>query len=432
MCGHPLRGRHLPRVAGRCHRHGSAGRGDDGGFSLIEVVVAMLIFGIFAAAVAGILLRTTDLSRTNTRRGAATNLALQQIEVARATSVTDIPDGRTTRTATVGGTTYTVTQVAKYVSSGAETSACKTAGDLAYKLVTVTVSWPNMGSVKPVRSDTLKAVGIGNDVSDASKGSLTVAVTGAGASDQDGITVTLAPGGRSLTTADDGCVVFTGLAPGAYTASVSQAGYVGTTNVQAVTVNSLGVTAGAVAHGTIYYDTARTLNIAFSGTPGAAVLTGMPFRLGNSYQTEFTFPTCAATPVIGCVTGTAPYQAKMLYPEQYSVKVGACSELAPSTANVNLTPDTSDFSTVTVPVATPKIVVQTTGGVPVVGRAVTIAHTVGCSETYTVNSVSGGSSVVLPFGTWKFTTANLASPPTVFYSPSSGNLTATVTLTVSS
>lgn len=415
-------------------RSPAPGSRDDAGFSIIEVVVAMVIFTIFVTAALGILLRTTEMARSNGQRGAATNLALRQIEAARAMSATDIPDGRSSSTTSVGGTTFTVTQTAKYVSSGATASACAGTGNtLAYKLITVSVSWPNMGSVKPVRSDTLRAVGIGNDVSDANKGSLAIGVVGGDGVDEAGVLVTLSPGGKTGTTTEDGCLVFTGLTPGAYTATASMPGYVGTGNNQTTTVTSLGVTAGAIAHGTLYYDTARTVTLAFTGTTGAVPLAGMPIRLGNTYFAEATFSACPGTPTSGCVTTVTPLQAKQLFPEQYAVKYGACTEVDPSRANVDLRPAVTG-TTVTIPVATPTFIVKTASGAPIAGRVITITHGVGCTAVYTTTSVGGaGGAVAIPYGAWTISTPNASSVAVTYNSTAlSSNKTATVTLTVSS
>src|SRR5664280_1267915 len=114
-------------------------RNPDCGFTLLEVVVSMVIFGVVALIVAGLIVNTIHLTSSSTQRTVAANLAAQQIEAVRDTRTLDIPDGQTVLPAkTVGGTTYTITQTANYVVGGASTSVCSGSGDqLSYKLITV-------------------------------------------------------------------------------------------------------------------------------------------------------------------------------------------------------------------------------------------------------------------------------------------------------
>jgi hypothetical protein len=79
--------------------------------------------------------------------------------------------------------------------------------------------------------------------------------------------------------------------------------------------------------------------------------------------------------------------------------------------------------------------VQTGSGTQIVGRTVTIAHTAGCTETYTTPSVGGGGQIAIPYGSWTFTTwKNSAQTQTVSTTVtlSSTNKTPTITLSVTS
>ena len=275
----------------------------DPGFTLVEVVVAMSMFAVAATVMLGLLVRTTAVARDNIRRTAAANLAMSQIEAVRTSSATSIADGQTTTTKTIGNTTYTIKQLANYVSSNSSTSVCTGSGStLAYKLVTVTVTWPNMGSVKAVRADTLKAVGIGTDGLDSTLGTLAILVAGTSGAIQSGVTVTLSSG-ASKTTGDDGCAVFTGLTPATYSVSTSMTGYTGTANTQATTVGSLGVTAGGVTRGTVVYDTTRAVTVALDSPTGAIVPSTMPLRVGDSYLSEYTLSTCPSSVTASCTSG---------------------------------------------------------------------------------------------------------------------------------
>jgi prepilin-type N-terminal cleavage/methylation domain-containing protein len=192
------------------------------GFTLAEVLVGMALFAVLVVAGLGLLLQTTNVAGQNVRRTTAANLLTRHIEAARATSARNIPDSRQISTAVVGGTTYTLTQDTKYVSDKQMTSICEdTSGNLLYKLVTVTVTWPEMEDVKPVRGDTLKAVGLGSDGSAAANGALVVTVRDDAGDLVSGAEVDVAD--QSQITGDDGCAVFVDLAPNTYAGSASGA-----------------------------------------------------------------------------------------------------------------------------------------------------------------------------------------------------------------
>ncbi len=409
-------------------------RRGEAGFTLVEVVVSMSLFAVAASVTLGLLLRTTAVAGDNIKRTAAANLAMKQIENVRSTKATSIPDGQTTTTTVVGNTTYTIKQLANYVSTDSSTSVCTGSGNtLAYKLVTVTVTWPNMGTIKPIRSDTLKAVGLGADGLDSTLGTLAILVAGTSGAAQSGVTVTLSSG-ATKTTGDDGCAVFTGVSPATYSVSASMTGYTGVANTQTATLGSLGVSAGGVTRGTLTYDTTRMVSVALDSPTGAVIPSTMPLRVGDSYLSEYTLSTCPGTVTSSCTTGL-PGTVKALFPEVYTVKVGACTETSPSSVSVDLRTAGTSTPSVTVPVAAPTIKVQTGSGTYIVGRTVTIAHTTGCTETYTTPSVSGGGQIALPYGswtltTWKNSTGTQTTSQTVTLSTT--NKTPTITLSVTS
>jgi prepilin-type N-terminal cleavage/methylation domain-containing protein len=388
------------------HRTRAGRRGTDQGYTLVEAVVAMVIFAIAASVTLGLVVQTTQVTGGNFRRTAAANLATRQIESARSTSALSIPDGLQQSTEVVGGTTYTIKQNANYLASDATTSVCAGSGSsLAYKLVTVTVTWPNMGSIKPIRTDTLKAVGVGTDGLDQTTlGTLALLVTGSAGVPQAGVTVTLAPGGVTRVTGDDGCAVFAGETAGTYTATASMAGYAGVLGTQTATANSLGVIAATITRGNLVYDTTRSLDVRMDGTPGAYVPAGMPLRLGDSYVPEATYPVCTGSPTSPCTSGT-PGVVQGLFPAVYTVKVGACTETTPSQLlGVDLRTATSTVPVVTVPVGTVTVDVRA-AGISLAGRLVTVTHATGCTETYSLPSTTaGGTGLVLPYGTWTLST----------------------------
>jgi prepilin-type N-terminal cleavage/methylation domain-containing protein len=408
------------------------------GFTLIEVVVAMAIFSVVAAVTLGVVLQTTRVAGSNLRRTAAANLVTRQIEGARSATALSLTDGTQTASVTVAGITYTVKQTVRYQTPDNAGSVCSSTGtSLAYKLVRVSVTWPNMGAIPPVQADTLKAVGVGSDGLDqTSLGTLALQVSNASGGPQAGVTVTLSPGNVSHTTGDDGCAVFAALSPGTYSVSASMAGWAGIANTQAASVTNLGVSAAGITRGNLLYDTTRSVNVQLNSTTGAYLPSTMPLRLGDSYVPETTYPVCSGTPTAACSSGL-PGTVQALFPAVYTVKVGACAETSPSQATVDVRPSEQPTPTVTVPVATVAIDVRKIlVGTSLAGRVVTATHALGCNETYTLPSTTaGGSLLVLPYGTWTLSTPIAPLSPTQVSTTvtlSASNATPSTVLTVTS
>lgn len=391
--------------------------------------MAMTVFAVMVIAVLGVIVKITQVAGSNTRRVVAASLANRQIESVRGQRAVDIADGGLTRTDGVGGTTYTIQQTANYLPPDATTSVCASSGsELAYKLVTVIVTWPNMGEVQPVRADTLVAVGVGDDGLDASKGSVALDVVDADGAPVPGITVTLSPGTNSVTTGSDGCAVFTGLEENTYTATANTPGYVGVTNSQLTTVSSIGVTASTVARATLVYDTDRTINLDVGGPAGYALPSGVPLVLRDTYVSASVYPTCTGTGQ-GCLTDY-PGQARYLFPAVYDVWAGSCSDATTATT-FDATPASADGTTVTVGMGSALVDVRVSG-VSTAGYTVYAVHATEstgtmpyCSagESYTLpTSQVGGVGVLLPYGTWTFSLTS--------FSPSSPAPADAVTVTL--
>jgi prepilin-type N-terminal cleavage/methylation domain-containing protein len=391
---------------------------DEGGFSLMEVVVAMAVFAIFCAASVGLLVRSTGATRGNIQRTAASNLLTEQIQIARSMTALTIPTGVTVRTEAVSNTTYTITQTAKFLSADSTSSVCDGSGaSLAYKLVTVVVTWPEMGSIKPVTGNTLKAVGIGTDGLNTT-GALALGITGSDGTSESDITVTLNNGTTAIT-GDDGCALFVGLPVGVYSATINQSGYVGSANVQAVNKTGFGVVAGALTRGNISYDKARSFILNAGGAAGAIIPAGLSVRIsGGAITTPTVFPACSGAPVSACATGPITGTnglAKQFFPAIYTVKFGTCVESGDeSEVSADLTAESSEGSTVTVPMGTVAVnVTKILGGASIAGKTITARHVTGCTETFTTPSVAGGTTFKLPYGSWTISTPTTSSGTTL-------------------
>lgn len=391
-------------------------RQGDEGFTLVETLAAMVVFALLAASVGGVIINTFDLTKSNTSRVAAANLATQQIERTRALRALDVPDGMSVVSPkpVVNGVEYTVTQTANYVSSGSGTSLCggtsTSSSTLAYRLVTVVVTWPNMGRVQPVRQDTLLSLGIGFNGTAADKGTGAIAVVGESGQPVPGVTVTLSPSGVHRVTGIDGCAVYTGLQPGtSYTATAAQPGYVTPPGNPTATSAAFTVTANGVTRVPVTYQRAGALAATLVAPGGLAppATLELTFSSSNFPTPERIFADCSivATSPQGCVTGQ-PRTASALFPGQYGVWPGSCSDAKPSSVvTAAVTPEQS--VSVSLPLAGVRVEVRDALGQPLSGKTVYALHAAdtGClSGTIWPLSPAGGStqSLALPPGTWSF------------------------------
>ena len=168
----PIRARRQAEVY-TVERSPRGARGADQGFSLIELVVAMVLLGTMAVAVIGVIMNSQTQGVTNRSRIAAANLAAREIDLVREEFArTDagplslaaagyvlnphpLAGGTAGQPLVVDGRKYTVVRTAQWNIGGTGASACEGGALVAYPTlgVTVSVTWPNMGSVKPVVSN---------------------------------------------------------------------------------------------------------------------------------------------------------------------------------------------------------------------------------------------------------------------------------------
>jgi Tfp pilus assembly protein PilV len=407
--------------------------GSDEGLTIMEVVVASVIFALAATVLAGLLIKTVGLAQSNTQRTTAANLATQQMEKLRATKAVNIPDGLTViGPVTVGGTPYTIKQYVKYATQNG--TACTSTGtDLTAKEITLLVDWPNQGNVQDVRSDTIRTIQASDDILTATKGAAAVTVQAANGTGSQDVVVTLTTNTGTIvasqTSGSDGCVVFTGLNAGSYLATANTVGFVDQDGDQSTASSAIGVTAGTISKGVLPYDEFGGLSIT-PQTPDVnyPVPSGIGVTLTTSVWSPSqnrTYVTCVGTNVSGCVSGTTPRLAASLFPAKYGAWAGTCSDAgtqagAPTLATVgsgNVTSYTvSNFGRA-------KAVI----GAAVVGTkhlyAVHAADAVCPSgEVYDLGTVTAGQTVQvgLPWGAWRLQLTTTGTPTLQTVNLSSG------------
>ncbi|MDP9435376.1 MAG: type II secretion system GspH family protein [Actinomycetota bacterium] len=386
---------------------------EDDGLTMVETVVAMLVFGLFAAFAARLMVTVTDVTRGNAQRLVAGNLAAQHVEQLRGTGALNLPDGRSVapEQPVVGGTTYTLTRRVRFVASQGGASVCAGSADtLAYKMVTVEVTWPRMGRTRPVRSDTLRTVGIGKTAADVKKGTLAVEVLKADGTPHSGVTVTVTPGPLTAVTGADGCVVFPNLATtSTYTAALNAFPFVNRQGAQSTSRTGLSLTAGKVTKVQMSY--ARRGAIA--ATPVAPAGYPAPADLVVSLDASILTPTttrvfydCAAvsTSPQNCVTGT-PRTAAALFPADYRVWPGACA-MPSGLPGVTVTSDAT--ASTTVALGGLQVLIASSGD-PLLSSTLYAFRktTTGCTGTasYVMSTLSAGERrIALPPGSWDIVT----------------------------
>lgn len=319
---------------------------DDAGFSLVEVVVAMFILAIIAMSMAALIIKAQAQSVTNRDRVAAANLAARELDLVRqeffATpdgplTIADagyqvnqhpLPGGSADSPLVVDGVAYTVERNAAWdLHTVTGASTCDGGGIVRFPsvIVSVTVTWDDMGTVQPVKTSTVLAPDKdkGADTKDAY---LAVKVTDQAAAPLDKVRVKVSSGGSSVETDAAGCAVIRvspATAGSSYTVGIDDASYVdlsGTANPTKPT--------GVVQQGTISYGVKFT--IAHPGTLKITMVDSDGKRLPDGTASEVIgssvtvvpaetslvpFPPVTVTGITTTITG--------LWPTLYSAYFGS-------------------------------------------------------------------------------------------------------------
>lgn len=247
----------------------------EAGLTLIEVLVTALIVVLLASATAAALMATTHTSGDQRVRAEADALASQ--DQARLAGLSDEQLGNLTglaasHTATVSGTTFTVSSTSAFQDAQGNSSCTSTAEDF-YKIST-TVSWTE------AYSQGTQTVSVDSMVSRPVVGILQNAVTDQTGAGLQGVTVTAAPAsgttgltGQSGQTDSTGCDVFTDMTAGSYTVTVSKPGYVDQTAVSAPSKPASVVATGTPAGTTFVLGQAGAIAATFASSQSTAAPT---------------------------------------------------------------------------------------------------------------------------------------------------------------
>ncbi|MEO8262889.1 MAG: hypothetical protein ABI566_10005 [Pseudolysinimonas sp.] len=260
------------------------------GIGLVEVIVAVMIFAIIAVGMAYSIAALTRMTRESTSREIAANLAAAQID--KVQSYTDtFGAGDEVSTPTVDGVVYTVTTKLSWVSTTGSTGNCGSGGgNLQYKAVNVSVTWPGMYLASPVRADA--ALAPGTRINDPSYGTILVSVLGADGTGRSAVTVRVTPesggGGAAITetidpTDSDGCSYILKVSPGKYKIEVEKTGYIDFNQVTIPSYIQQDIPAGSTFTAGFQYDSAGTFTMKYAATSTLQATAAIPSNLETTF-----------------------------------------------------------------------------------------------------------------------------------------------------
>ncbi|MCL2454190.1 MAG: carboxypeptidase regulatory-like domain-containing protein [Micrococcales bacterium] len=400
-------------------------RRDDEGFTIAEVLVALLIFALMSVGTIHATVTMLQITGDARNRQVAANIAAQEIDNVRSFSdVLEVVDN--TVETVQNGTRFRMQRTSSWVTAGGGVTgdSCGSGGgNLRFKEVTVRVTWDGMRpTTPPVTSNTL--LNPRSPVVDETRSTILVTVLGADGTGRAGVTVTAtAPGAptASATTDNQGCAYLLRVNPGHYTVRVSRASFVDQ-DQQPSPASSAYVEAGATASVQFQYDLRATFVTRYA--PGYALaapavqvrtIANLPVTFANSYGSTVVVPPSATTAMTQQL-GLHPFSSG------YSVYAGACTSSNPEAwgGEVPEPVGTVGGETVEVPVPMGVVLVTTPSGAarelvatPAAPAALTVPGDPGCGNlpsgtSYTFGTASGYTlpanstvAVALPYGSWQ-------------------------------
>jgi prepilin-type N-terminal cleavage/methylation domain-containing protein len=419
-------------------------KGGESGFTMIELVMAIFIFGLVVTGIAAGMTSTLALSRQNKNRSVAANLASQEMDTVRSTDFTSLPIGQTLTTQVVDGVSYTIDRESEWVTQNATSGPCQApaGSSLNYMSVNVSVSWPNMAGVKPPASSTILAPPVGTY--DPNNGPIAVTVRDRNGQPQDGVLVSMVGSSVSASqyTGIDGCAFFAYEPAGAYTVTLNTTGYVSDQGAL-IPSQSATVTPGSIVQVQFQYDSASSLVITMVGNTGGTVPAAIPIGIFNTHLLPSGLKN---NPGSG-----SPRTIPNLFPftDGYEVYGGSCLDANAEGVNgsgiafypgaarlgpLSMTPGASTPATLSLPEVT--VTTKTAANVLRSGITVDAIHAsdAGCpsGESYTlgVTNASGTVFSALPYGTWTIRATSAAGSPSTSTSLSPLNPPASTPVTV--
>ncbi len=386
---------------------GRRGSSADEGFTLVEVMAAVVIFVIISTATVAILIQALRVVRDNSDRVMAASIARSEVEYLRTLGTTAIPIGLMVGPYPAGQSAslrvdprmldpkFTIRTTSNWVGLNQSQTACAAASPgQAYMRVTVEVSSQNLPS--PVSVDTVIFPDSAYQVTGA--GSATVALVDQVGSPVSDVLVrgtdAIHPTNNfTVTSGTDGCLYIPNLvATGSLAVTVSRVGYVSQTPTGTSAV--LQITSGNVSRSSFKLAAAATVQFA-SANATYAIPASMPVR--------WQFNTTGASATAG-VVGTP---ATALWPEPSGISAypGMCADADPVAYGVSRQSFSLDAGGTSVAAldSAPVRVRGLLADIPVTARYVGTDG--GCAFSPLVVGRSNNLGVLkvgLPYGDWEF------------------------------
>jgi prepilin-type N-terminal cleavage/methylation domain-containing protein len=283
----------------------------DAGMTLIEIVVALLVFAIIASGIVAGMTTIARMTSDDRSRVVAANLAAEQTDLARAvgdpfkltnattTQSFPTPDGDTRA--------FTIKRSISWVSSAGADISCGSSTNLFFMRVHVLVTWDGeLPTTAPVQTDTVIAPA--GRITDPTSGTIAVSVVGSDGLPMAGVSVTIVPtsGGGSLAaqpdpTNQDGCTYETKVAPGTYSVTIGKSGYIDV-NQDTAPSKPVVVTVGMTQSVSFQYDRAATFPVVYA----------------SNYAGAFALPTDLDTTFLNATSGlyvtSSPAASVLLHP----------------------------------------------------------------------------------------------------------------------
>ena len=201
-------------------------------------MVAMVIFALVSSGILVGMLSVLKLTRDSRAIQVASNLAAEQIDLARAADDLFLLDTKTLPVRTINGETYTIVRTTEWITNPDTPLQCGVGGaggaPLRYKAVTITVTWNGMAPGSEVQSYTV--INPSERINDPTKGTIIVSVTGVDAEGVPGVTIGATPsstpnGAAALAvnpspTDSSGCSYVLKVTPGNYDVTATKSGYI--------------------------------------------------------------------------------------------------------------------------------------------------------------------------------------------------------------
>ena len=413
---------------------------DDAGLTLIEVMVALLVFAVVATGIVASMGTITRMTADNRARVTAENLAAQEVDLVRAISDPFTVVSKTTVTP-VDGRSYTIKRSVSWISAAGTDLACNATTNILSLRVNVRVTWPGMLTTTPAVQDDTVVAPVGR-ISDTATGSLHVYTKGATGSAQGGVGVALAlPSGSTgklptttvKATNYDGCTYVNELQPGTYTVALTKSGTITSDQIDGAKgwTGTVTVTAGGTTSpSNPLFDSPASVTTSYvaspvttSGTssfqlPAVVSGQGTPFdttwtNTSGSWTTNPStqggvasrFPYTSGYGVIAGDSPTSGTTCAATDPQAWSAGTSNGKKLGQGVrATVATTPGAS--SSVKVPVGVAAVTVPAGNYIAAV-PATPLSGNPSCGITSTVYvfptpSTGTAQSVALPYGSWRF------------------------------